>query len=192
MWYFVSLYLQQVLGFDPIEAGLSFLPMTAAIVVCSQVASRLTSRVGPGPVLTIGMTSIALGMLWFTQISPHGTWAGDVLLPSLLCAGGIGFSFVPVTIAATAGVAGGEAGLASGLINTSRQIGGSLGLALLATVATQRTAHVAEAGPAIALTDGFQRAFAVGAGIAAAGAIVCLAVLVRGIPRPVRAARAEA
>jgi EmrB/QacA subfamily drug resistance transporter len=179
MWYFVSLYLQEVLRFTPIKTGLAFLPMTIMIVGFSQVASRLTNRIGPGPVLAIGMTSIAAGMALFTGISAGGSYVADVLLPSLLAAAGIGMAFVPVTIAATAGVARAESGLASGLVNTFRQVGGSLGLALLATVATQRTADVANGVPGgIALTEGFQRAFAVGAGIAVVGAVTCLLLLV--------------
>jgi EmrB/QacA subfamily drug resistance transporter len=179
MWYFVSLYLQKVLGYSPIRAGLAFLPMTLAIVVCSQLASRWTSRLGPGPVLAVGMTCIAVGMLLFTGVSAGGTYLGDVLLASLLCAAGIGLSFVPVTIAATTGVDRSEAGLASGLVNTFRQVGGSLGLALLATVATQRTADVhGTVSGLVALTDGFRHAFAVGAGIGAIGAVACVALLV--------------
>lgn len=193
MWYFVSLYLQKVLGYSPIRAGLSFLPMTLAIVACSQVASRLTSRLGPGPVLAAGMTSIAAGMLLFTGVSADGTYAGDVLLPSLLCAAGIGLSFVPVTIAATTGVHRTEAGLASGLVNTFRQVGGSLGLALLATVATQRTADLSAAtSPAAALAGGFQRAFAVGAGIGALGAVTCVLLLVLPARRLAAEAQAQA
>jgi EmrB/QacA subfamily drug resistance transporter len=190
MWYFLSLYLQQVLGYDPIEAGLSFLPMTLAIIATSQLASRLTGRWGAGKVLSIGMTLIGLGMLGLTQVSADGSYLADVLVPSVVTAAGIGFSFVPVTIAATAGVRGPEAGLASGLVNTSRQVGGSIGLALLATVATQRTEHVAgTVSRAVALTDGFQRAFLVGAVFALVGAAISLAVLVRGAGRaaPVQA-----
>jgi EmrB/QacA subfamily drug resistance transporter len=179
MWYFMSLYLQQVLGFTPIETGLAFLPMTVMIVGCSQLASRLTTRLGPGPVLVIGMTSLATGMALFTFIDADGSYLSDVLLPSLFAAAGIGLSFVPVTIAATAGVARAEAGLASGLVNTFRQVGGSLGLALLATVATQRTADLGgSVSDAVALTDGFRRAFVVGAGIGALGAVTCLMLLV--------------
>ncbi|WP_354702112.1 putative MFS-type transporter EfpA [Paraconexibacter sp. AEG42_29] len=193
MWYFVSLYLQKVLGYQPIRAGLAFLPMTLVIVAASQIASRLTSRLGPGPVLAAGMTSIALGMLLFTGVDADGTYLGDVLLASLLCAGGIGFSFVPVTIAATTGVARAEAGLASGLVNTFRQVGGSIGLALLATVATQRTADVSGSVPPLeALTDGFQRAFAVGAGIGALGAVTCVVLLVLPARRDAAAAAAAA
>ena len=163
MWYFLSLYLQQVLGYSPIQAGLSFLPMPLTIAACTQAATRLTGRYGAGPVLAGGMLLIGLGLLWLTRVPADGHYAADVLGPSLLCAAGIGFSFVPVTIAATAGVARGEAGLASGLVNTSRQMGGSLGLALLATVATQRTAALAGAvPPAEAVTEGFHRAFALG------------------------------
>jgi EmrB/QacA subfamily drug resistance transporter len=192
LWYFLSLYLQQVLGFSPIEAGLSFLPMTGAIIGTSQLASRLTSRLGPGKVLSVGMTLLALGMLGLSRISADGSFLADVLVPSVVAAAGIGFSFVPVTIAATAGVQGREAGLASGLVNTFRQVGGSIGLALLATVATQRTESIAGGVPrAFALTDGFQRAFLVGAAFAAIGAVVSLTVLVRGATARTPATRAE-
>jgi EmrB/QacA subfamily drug resistance transporter len=180
MWYFVSLYLQEVLRFSPIEAGLSFLPMTLAIVGCSQVASRLTGRIGAGRVLTVGMSSIAVGMLLFAQVRVDGTYLVDVLVPSLFAAAGIGLSFVPVTIAATSGVAGREAGLASGLVNTSRQVGGSLGLALLATLATQRSADVAGTiSRAAALTEGFHRAFLVGGLLALVGAAAATSLLSR-------------
>ena len=140
MWYFLSLYLQDVLGYSPIEAGLAFLPMPLLIAACTQLATRLTTRLGAGPVLAAGMALIGVGMLIFSGLDAHGTYVADVLLPALLCAAGIGFSFVPVTIAATAGVERRESGLASGLVNTSRQMGGSVGLALLAAIATQRTA----------------------------------------------------
>jgi EmrB/QacA subfamily drug resistance transporter len=184
MWYFVSLYLQQVLRLDPLEAGLAFVPMTLMIFAFSQIASRTVSRVGPGPVLTFGMATLGGGMLLLAQVPPDGTWLGDVLVPSLLTAAGIGCSFVPVTIAATNGVRGQESGLASGLVNTSRQVGGSLGLALLATIATARTADLDNVSPARALTEGFDRAFAVGGGFALAGAVVALLLLVPRFDRP--------
>jgi EmrB/QacA subfamily drug resistance transporter len=178
MWYFVSLYLQQVLGYSPIEAGLAFLPMPLTIAACTQAATRLTGRLGAGPVLAGGMGLIATGMLLFTAIDADGTYARDVLVPSLLCAAGIGFSFVPVTIAATAGVHRSEAGLASGLVNTSRQMGGSIGLALLATLATSRTTGLTgDVSHVEALTEGFHRAFALGAGFALAGALVSAFVI---------------
>jgi EmrB/QacA subfamily drug resistance transporter len=183
MWYFVSLYLQQVLGYSPIEAGVAFLPMPITIAAVTQAAARLTGRYGPGPVLAVGMALIAAGMLLFARVAPDGGYVSDVLGPALLCSAGIGFSFVPVTIAATSGVERTEAGLASGLVNTSRQMGGSLGLALLATVATQRTAGLAgDVSQLEALTEGFQRAFAFGAAIALSGALV--SALVLRVPAP--------
>ena len=186
MWYFVSLYLQQVLGYSPIEAGLAFLPMPLTIAACTQPATRLTGRHGAGPVLAGGMALIAAGMGLFATIAVDGGYASDVLAPALLCSAGIGFSFVPVTIAATAGVHRAEAGLASGLVNTSRQMGGSIGLALLATVATQHSAALAgDLSRAEALTEGFQRAFALGAAFALAGTLVS-ALALRG-PAPRRA-----
>jgi EmrB/QacA subfamily drug resistance transporter len=198
MWFFVSLYLQQVLGYTPIEAGVAFLPMTALIVVGSTVAGRLTARVGAGPLLVAGMALITAGMFVFTGISPTGSYVGDILFPSLLVSIGMGLSFVPVTIAAMAGVARPEAGLASGLVNTSRQFGGSLGLAILATIAGERThhlvgAHASLAADHAALTSGYQRAFEVGAGFALAGALAAALLIPRVRPAPAAApAPAEA
>jgi EmrB/QacA subfamily drug resistance transporter len=184
MWYFVSLYLQQVLGYTPIEAGLAFLPMTGAIIGASSLAARLVARLGPGPVLTVGMVCIGAGMLLFSLVRADGNYLVDVLAPSVVTALGIGLSFVPVTIAATSGVARAEAGLASGLVNTSRQVGGSLGLAVLATLAQSRTADAARAGASAgqALTSGFHRAFLVGGGFGLAGALVAATLLAR-LPR---------
>ncbi|MEY2533058.1 MAG: hypothetical protein QOF29_968, partial [bacterium] len=180
MWYFVSRYLQQVLGYSAIEAGLAFLPMTAGIAVASAIAGRLSGRVGAGRVLSGGMVLIAIGMLGFSFVSADGNFWRDVLVPGVVTAVGLGFSFVPVTIAATAGVERSRAGLASGLINTSRQLGGSLGLAVLATVATSAATGATAAG----LTEGFRVAFLVGAGFAVAGAVTSLGGLSR-VPRPV-------
>jgi EmrB/QacA subfamily drug resistance transporter len=181
MWYFVSLYLQQVLDFSPIEAGLSFLPMTGAIIVASSFAGRLSGRIGPGRMLALGMTVIGIGMLLFTRISPTGSYVGDVLAPGVITTTGIGLAFVPATIAAMAGVDHSDAGLASGLVNTSRQVGGSLGLAILATLATQRSQDLAHGGAAgaAALTGGFHRAFLVGAFFALTGAVTAVALLIR-------------
>jgi hypothetical protein len=120
-------------------------------------------------------------MLLLTRISPTGSYLSDVLVPGVVTTTGLGLAFVPVTITAVAGVDRADAGLASGLVNTSRQVGGSIGLAVLATLATQRTQHVAGAGgvDASALTAGFHRAFLVGALFAASGAITAAALLIR-------------
>jgi MFS family permease len=196
MWFFVSLYLQQVLGYSPIRAGLAFLPMTVCIVIGSTLASRLVQRIGVRPILTLGLVLQVAGLLLFALIHTHGTYLGDVLAPSLLVAMGIGLSFVPAAIAAVSGVAPHEAGLASGLVNTSRLFGGALGLALLAAIATARTHADARLGDSAhaALTSGFQIAFVVAAAFAAVGALVAFF----GLPRQPRvrtelpAAEAEA
>jgi MFS family permease len=181
MWFFVSLYLQQVLGYSPIRAGLAFLPMTLCIVAGSTLASRLVGRVGAKPILIAGMASLTAGLFWFTDISPTGTYLGDMLFPSLLTALGIGLAFVPATISAVSGVAPQEAGLASGLVNTARLFGGALGLAILAAIATARTNSELHAGSAAhaALVSGFQLAFVVSAGFALVGALVAAF----GLPR---------
>ena len=173
MFFFVSLYMQQVLGFDALEAGLAYLPLAVGIIISAGLASQLTTRFGFKPVLIAGLLLTAAGLVWFSQVSPGGSYVGDVLFPSLLAAVGLGFAFVPMTIAAVSGVEPHEAGLASGLINTSQQIGGALGLAILATIANGRTDDAAAAGNPlpVALTEGFQSAFLVGAGFAVVGAL---------------------
>jgi EmrB/QacA subfamily drug resistance transporter len=174
MWFFVSLYLQQVLGYSPIKAGLAFLPMTLCIVAGSTFASRAVDRVGAKPLLVVGMFAQAIGLLLFTRVAVDGTYLGDMLAPSLLVAIGIGLAFVPATISAVAGVDSREAGLASGLVNTSRLFGGALGLAVLAAIAAGRTnsdLHHAVSQHA-ALTSGFQLAFLVAAIFALLGGLV--------------------
>jgi EmrB/QacA subfamily drug resistance transporter len=176
MFFFISLYMQQVLGYEPLTAGLAYLPLALLIIVSAGVASQLVTRVGFKPILVAGMLLVTAGLVWFSQVSaPGGTYLGDILFPSLLAAVGLGFAFVPVTIASVTGTRPDEAGLASGLINTSQQVGGALGLAVLATVATGRTDDVIAAGersPAVALTEGFQDAFLAGAGLALLGALL--------------------
>jgi EmrB/QacA subfamily drug resistance transporter len=176
MFFFISLYLQNVLHYSPIKAGLSYLPLSVGIIISAGAASQLVTRVGFKPTLIGGLLLIAAGLLWFSRVrAPGGSYAADVLGPSLLAAFGLGFAFVPVTIAAVTGTEPQEAGLASGLINTSQQVGGALGLAILATVANSRTQSLLHTGahnPAIALSKGFDRAFLVGAGFAIAGTIL--------------------
>jgi MFS family permease len=175
MFFFLSLYMQQVLGYSALETGFAFLPLAVLIVVSSTVASQLVTRTGARPTLVVGLLLITGALLWFSQVSAGGSYVGDVLFPALVVAVGLGFAFVPVTIAAVTGTRPDEAGLASGLINTSQQIGGALGLAILVSVATSRTASAVSDGigdRAVALNEGFQTAFLVGAGFALVGAIV--------------------
>jgi EmrB/QacA subfamily drug resistance transporter len=175
MFFFLSLYLQQVLGYSALETGFAFLPLAVMIIVSSTVASQLVTRTGARPTLVVGMLLITGALIWFSQVSAGGSYVSDVLFPALVVAVGLGFAFVPVTIAAVTGTRPNEAGLASGLINTSQQIGGALGLAILVSVATSRTASAVADGigdQAVALNEGFQTAFLVGAGFALVGAIV--------------------
>jgi EmrB/QacA subfamily drug resistance transporter len=180
MFFFISLYLQQVLGYSALKTGFSYLPLALGIIVSAGMASQLVTRLGFKPVLITGLLLIAAGLAWFSQVSADGSYLGDVLFPSLLAAVGLGFAFVPQTIAAVTGTRPDEAGLASGLINTSQQVGGALGLAILSSIANSRTSSVLADGVrdrAVALTDGFQTGFLVGAGFALAGAILA-AVLI--------------
>ena len=181
MFFFISLYLQEVLHFSPIKAGLAYLPLAIGIIISAGVGSQLVTRIGFKPVLIGGLVLIASGLVWFSRVpAPGGSFGADVLGPSLLAAFGLGFSFVSVTIGAVTGTKPHEAGLASGLINTAQQVGGALGLAILATVANSRTQSLLGAGghsSSVALTKGFDRAFLVGAGFAVIGAILA-AVLI--------------
>ena len=138
MFFFVSLYMQQVLGWDALKSGLAYLPLAITIILAAGIASVLVTKIGFKPVVITGLLSVAAGLFLFSRISADGSFGGDILIPSLLAAVGLGFSFVPVTIGGTTGIAPDEAGLASGLINAGQQVGGALGLAILVTVSTTR------------------------------------------------------
>jgi EmrB/QacA subfamily drug resistance transporter len=174
MFFFISLYMQQVLGYDALEAGVAYLPLAIGIIISAGLASNMITKLGVKPALILGLVLTAIGLFWFAQISPDGNYVGDILFPALISAFGLGFAFVSMTVGAVAGVDGHEAGLASGMINTSQQVGGALGLAILAAIANSRTDSVAEAGSSmpVALTEGFQTALMVGAGFAVLGAIL--------------------
>ncbi|HTU14964.1 MAG TPA: MFS transporter [Solirubrobacterales bacterium] len=179
MFFLITLYLQQVLGQDALEAGFSYLPLAIAIVLAAGVAGQLVTKIGFKPVLVAGLLLVSVALFWFTQISVDGSYWADVLAPSVIAGVGLGLAFVPVTIAAMSGTIPEEAGLASGLINTSQQIGGALGLAILASIANSSTSDAFKTGAteAAALTAGFQDAFLIGAFFALAGAILA-AVLI--------------
>src|SRR5438477_1335337 len=177
----LTLYMQQVLGYSPMRTGVAYLAVAGGAIFTSAIAAQLVTRIGVKPVLLTGMVSLTLGLLYFTQVSVGGTYLGDLLPGFLLIAVGLGFSFVPISIAALAGIQPAEAGLASGLINTSQQIGGALGIAALSTIATSRTSNALASGSsqAVALVDGFHGAFWAGAIVAAVGVIATLTLIRR-------------
>jgi MFS family permease len=181
MFYLLSLYMQIVLGFSALEAGLGYLAVALTAVVASGAAQALTTRIGVKPVLAAGMGLLAAGLVFFTFISVDGSYAADLLPGFFLIGVGLGFAFVPVSIAALSGASGKEAGLASGLINTNQQIGGAIGLAILISISTTRSDNLIEDGAAQldALTDGYSLAFWVAAGFAILGMIVTLFALRR-------------
>ena len=178
MWFFFSLYLQDVKGYSPLHAGVTFLPMTICIVIFSTVASRYTIRVGAKRLLVGGMFFLSVGMFLFAQLSTTSTYLGAMLAPGLVTSIALPFGMIPATIAATNGVARQGAGLASGVVNTARLLGGALGLAILATLASSQSKsdlrHPTAAIHTVnqALTNGFHVAFLVAAGMALAGALV--------------------
>jgi predicted MFS family arabinose efflux permease len=179
MFLMLTLYMQQVLGYSAMETGVAYLAVAGTAIIWSGVAAQLVTRVGVKPVLVVGMTFLTAGLIFFTQVSVGGSYVTDLLPGFLLIGVGIGFSFVPITIAALAGVEPAEAGLASGLINTSQQIGGALGIAALSTIATSRTDDAVSAGTAVpsALVDGFTGAFVAGAIIAGIGIVAALTLI---------------
>ena len=176
MFFFLTFYAQEVLGYKPIEAGFAQLPIALSIIVFAGVASQAVTRVGYKASLAIGLLVAAGGLLWFAQISAGGSFMADILGPSLITGFGLAFAFVAGTIAATSGVSGEQAGLASGLVNTSQQIGGALGLAVLIAIATARTGAV-DAAQAAALTEGYQAGFLGGAALALLGLVLTLLLL---------------
>jgi len=181
MFLMLTLYMQQVLHYSPMKTGVAYLAVAGTAIFWSALAAQLVTRVGVKPVLVAGMAALSAGLIYFTQISPDGSYLGDLLPGFLLVAVGLGFSFVPISIAALAGVQPAEAGLASGLINMSQQIGGALGIAALSAIATSttNTSIVSGTARATALTDGFQAAFIGAAAVALAGILVALLVVRR-------------
>jgi EmrB/QacA subfamily drug resistance transporter len=181
MFFLLSLYQQQVLGFSALETGVGYLAVALSAIAASGIAQALVTKAGVKPVLIVGMLLLGGGLLYFTQISVDGSYLGDLLLGFLLIGVGMGFAFVPISIAALAGVPPLEAGLASGLINTSQQIGGALGVAIMTTVATTRTDNLLGEGTdqLVALTDGFSLAFWVGVAFAGISLIATLVALKR-------------
>jgi len=189
MFFLLSLYMQQVLGFSALQTGLAYLAVALTAVVASGVSQALVTKLGVKPVLSFGMITLTIGLLLFAQISDHGSYFSD-LFPGFVIVGvGLGFSFVPISIAALAGIEPREAGLASGLINTSQQIGGALGVAILTTVAIGRAnRELADgASQAVANTAGYQLAFYVAAAFAVASLVATLLIVRRDELEPVPA-----
>jgi EmrB/QacA subfamily drug resistance transporter len=181
MFLMLTLYMQQVLGYSAMKTGVSYLAVAGTAIFWSFLAANLVTRIGVKPVLVAGMAFLAAGVAYFTQVSVGGSYVADLLPGFLLISVGLGFSFVPISIAALAGVQPNEAGLASGLINTSQQIGGALGVAILSTIATTTTDDAVAAGDSVpvALTDGFEAAFIAGTAIALVGVLVSIFIVRR-------------
>ncbi|NEB75220.1 MFS transporter, partial [Streptomyces sp. SID14478] len=176
MWFFMTLYAQNVLGYTPIEAGLALVPSSLAVVAGSKFAPRLMPRFGPRNVAVAGVFVTAAGFAWQSTMTSDGSYVTTIMLPGIVMMAGAGFAMTPLASLATSGAAPGDAGLVSGLINTSRTLGGSLGLAILSTVAASRSAG--SAAPA-SLTRGYAAAFLCGAGIL----VVAVVVLLTWMPR---------
>jgi EmrB/QacA subfamily drug resistance transporter len=188
MFFFLTQFLQNVLGWNPIKTGLGFFPMTAGIVTAAAIASRLVGRIGIRLPLLVGPTGIVIGLAWLTRLRVTSGYL-DLLGPLVLIALGLGMSFVPLTLTAVSGVRANETGLASALLATTQQVGGALGLAVLATIAIASTksklssltastsGHPSAAAMAAATTHGYTSAFEVATCIALAGLVISIAVI---------------
>jgi EmrB/QacA subfamily drug resistance transporter len=174
MFFFASLYVQEILGYSPLRAGLAFLPVTGGIIIGSVVAQQLIRRFGVRNVAVLGITLAVAGMALLTRVPVHGSYAGDLLTGLMPLSIGMGLTFVPITLLATAGVDGDDAGLASGLFNTAQQVGGSLGLALMSTFAASQTTSLLHGGvgAVAARVSGFHVAFGIGAGMLAVASMI--------------------
>jgi EmrB/QacA subfamily drug resistance transporter len=186
MFYFLTQFLQNILGWSPLRTGIGFLPMTVGVIAAAGLASRVVDKIGIRLPLLIGPAAAATGLALLSRLTVSSNY-GDIVGPLLIIAVGMGLAFVPLTLAAVSGVAHHEAGIASALLNTAQQVGGALGLAVLATVAIHVTtnhlanaashSHVTAAAQAVATTDGYTTAFAVGAGVAFVGFLISLLVI---------------
>jgi MFS family permease len=174
MFFFLTLYMQTVLGYSPIQTGVAYLPLTGGFIIAS-ISSQLFARIGTKPVVVLGMVIAAAGLYWLSQVSIDSTYVSDILPGLLTVSIGMGGVFTGLTTAANAGVDQSKAGLAAGLLNTGQQLGAALGLAILSAVATAQTKSVLRAdGLAQAATHGYQRALLVGALIVLAATVVAL------------------
>ncbi len=180
-FFVLTLYMQNVLHYSALQAGLAFLATAGTAVVVAGPSQSLVTRIGVKPVLVTGLILLLLASLWYTRLPVDGNYPTDLLIPYIVYGAAIALSFVPVTIAALAGAPEHEAGLASGLINTSQQIGGAIGLAIVSTVVTSHSTDLLKEGkpPAVALTDGFQRGYMVIALVAALALLVAVVFIRR-------------
>ena len=195
MFFFASIYVQEILGYSPLKAGLAFLPITAGIVIGAGLAQQLIVRLGVRVVPLIGMGMATAGLVLLGLIPTHGTYLANLFPGLMLMSIGMGLTFVPVTLIATTNIDAEDAGLASGIFNTAQQVGGALGLAVLSTLAASRTSHVlsgvanaTDAQHASALVDGFQIAFLAAAGLMLAAAVIIVALIRRSDVAQIHAA----
>lgn len=193
IFFFLTIFMQAVWGYSALRSGAAYLPMALAVVLVATLSSRLVARLGARPFLLCGTLLVAVGMLWLSRLSAQGSYLGDALGPMLVLATGLGLTFPANNLTALAGTAERDAGLTSSLLNIGQQIGGSIGLAVLGTVAwsavatsLRQLAAVATEGPAKevamrmrdhALQVGFARGFEVAAGIAALAIVVVLVAI---------------
>jgi predicted MFS family arabinose efflux permease len=175
-FFFLTLYMQNILGWSPIEAGAAYLPVTVGLGISASISPRLFTRLGTRPVLVGGAMLAASGIYTLSRIPPHGTYLGDVLPGLIVMSLGLGAIFVGATISANAGVPAGQAGLAAGLLNTSLQVGIAIGLAVFSALATTRTDHLLaiDTSPAHALVGGYGLALRAASIFLAAAGLVAL------------------
>jgi EmrB/QacA subfamily drug resistance transporter len=178
-FFLLTLYVQNVLHFSALKTGITFLATAGTTVVVAALSQWLTTKIGPRIVMAVGLLLNTGGLIWYTQIPVHGSYVHDLLGGYLLVGFGLALAFIPVSIAALAGVGPRDAGLASGLLNTSQQVGGAIGVAVASSVAVSRATHLLHGGSSVAaaLTSGYALAFWVVAGVSAAGAVAALALV---------------
>jgi EmrB/QacA subfamily drug resistance transporter len=177
MFYFASLYVQEVLGYSPLKAGFGFVPVTVGIVIGAGLAQPLIRLIGPRALPVIGIAIAATGLILLSRIPTHGAYLTDLLPGLAIMSIGMGLTFVPVTLLATTNIGAADAGLASGLFNTSQQVGGALGLAILSSIAASRTSGDHGVTHDAALVHGYQLAFLTGAGFMLLGIVMIVGLI---------------
>ena len=187
--FFLTLFLQTAMGYSPLRTGLAFLPFTVVIAATSQAVAKLLARIHPRVFVSIGPLLGAIGLLWLSRLHADSTYAGAVLGPLLVLALGLGFTFVPLVLGATSGVQPADMGVASAVLNTAQQVGGTLGLAVLVTVATAATRSAVRSGAVASTVHGYSVAFVVASGMAFAAFLVALAAI--RTPDPIAGDRAD-